>query len=118
MSSKGTNLGSSRRVIIPGETIYPTTYPGYKAYTESITPDSEDKEYTFIYEPTNYKISYIVDGKSTSIPEAAETYTIEDVTYYPPELSKEGYKFSGWTPECIKSGEYGDVFFIANFNKI
>ena len=118
MSSKGTNLGSSRRVIIPGETIYPTTYTGYKAYTESITPDSEDKEYTFIYEPTNYKISYIVDGKSTSIPEAAETYTIEDVTYYPPELSKEGYKFSGWTPECIKSGEYGDVFFIANFNKI
>ena len=118
MSSKGTNLGYSRRLIITGETIYPTTYPGYKAYTESITPDSEDKEYTFIYEPTNYKISYIVDGKSVSIPEAAETYTIEDVTYYPPELSKEGYKFSGWTPECIKSGEYGDVFFIANFNKI
>lgn len=118
MSSTGAIFGTFKRLIIPGTTIYPTTYPGYKAYTKSITPDSEDKEYTFIYEPTNYKISYIVDGKATSVPGAATSYTIEDVSYYPPELSKEGYKFSGWSPECIKSGEYGDVTFIANFNKI
>ena len=118
MSSTGANLGTSKRLVIPGTTIYPTTYPGYKAYTESITIDSEDKEYTFIYEPINFKISYFVDGKTTSVPGAATSYTIEDVSYYPPELSKEGYKFSGWSPECIKSGEYGDVTFIANFNKI
>ena len=118
MSSTGTILGTSKRAVIPGETIYPITYPGYKAYTESIIIDSEDKEYTFIYEPNNYKISYIVDGKTTSVPGAATSYTIENVSYYPPELSKEGYKFSGWSPECIKSGEYGDVTFIANFNKI
>lgn len=118
MSSTGTILGTSERLVIPGTTIYPTTYPGYKAYTESIIIDSEDKEYTFIYEPINFKISYFIDGKTTSVPGAATSYTIEDVSYYPPELSKEGYKFSGWSPECIKSGEYGDVTFIANFNKI
>lgn len=118
ISSTGTNLNVSEKVVIPGETIYPETYAGYTVYTKSITIDSEDKEYTFIYEPINYKIFYIVDGESIVIPGAATHYTIEDISYYPPELSKEGYKFSGWSPECIYSGEYGDVTFIATYTKI
>lgn len=118
LSSTGANLGASEKIVIPGETIYPESYTGYKAYTESIIIDSDDKEYTFIYEPIQYKISYIVDGSPIVIPGAATHYTIEDIDYYPPELSKEGYKFSGWSPECIHSGEYGDVTFIATYIKI
>lgn len=118
ISSTGTNLNVSEKVVIPGETIYPEAYAGYTVYTKSITIDSEDKEYTFIYEHIDYKISYIVDGESIVIPGAATNYTIEDISYYPPELSKEGYKFSGWSPECIHSGEYGDVTFIATYTKI
>lgn len=117
MSSNGSKLDASDEVHIPGETVYPKAFAGYKAFTTSIVIDSKDKEYTFIYEPISYKLSYIVDGKeNTKI--SAKSYTIEDVDYYPPELSKEGYTFSGWSPECIRQGEYGDVTFIATFNKI
>ena len=116
MSSNGSKLETSDEVHIPGETVYPKAFAGYKAFTTSIVIDSKDKEYTFIYEPISYKLYYIVDGEeNTKI--AAKSYTIEDVDYYPPELSKEGYTFSGWSPECIHQGEYGDVTFIATFNK-
>ena len=54
---------------------------------------------------------------TTSVPEAKETYTVEDVGYYPPNLYKEGYTFSGWAPECIHAGDQGDVTFIASFYK-
>lgn len=117
MSSNGTILGTSREDHIPGETIYPKSFDGYESFTKSIVIDSKDKEYTFIYTPIKYKISYKVDNEiRTDIGPAA--YTIEDVDYYPPELYKEGYTFSGWDPKCIKHGEYGDVTFTSNFYKI
>lgn len=118
MSSTGTIFGASVEGIIPGSTIYPKNITGYKPYTESILIDNPDKEYTFIYEPLRFNISYMVDGKETSVMGAATSYTIEDVSYYPPELSKDGYKFSGWSPKCIKQGEYGNVTFVANFIKV
>lgn len=118
MSSSGRILGSSKETHIPGETIYHKSFNGYKPFIRSIEIDSPDKEYTFIYDAIPYKISYIVDGKETSVIEAPIFYTIENVGYYPPELFKEGYTFSGWYPECIKAGEYGDATFVANFIKI
>ena len=117
MSSIGTILDTSERDLIPGDTIYPKSFSGYTAFTKSIEIDSPDKEYTFIYAPIEYKISYIVDSSLTSVPEAKETYTVEDVGYYPPNLYKEGYTFSGWAPECIHAGDQGDVTFIASFYK-
>lgn len=117
MSSTGTILDTSERDLIPGDTIYPKSFSGYTAFTKSIEIDSPDKEYTFIYAPIEYKISYIVDSSLTSVPEAKETYTVEDVGYYPPDLYKEGYTFSGWAPECIHAGDQGDVTFIASFYK-
>ena len=117
MSSTGTILDTSERDLIPGDTIYPKSFSGYTAFTKSIEIDSPDKEYTFIYTPIEYKISYIVDSSLTSVPEAKETYTVEDVGYYPPDLYKEGYTFSGWAPECIHAGDQGDVTFIASFYK-
>ena len=116
-SSSGTVLEVNKdESHIPGETIFPKYYTGYKPFTSSITIDNKSIEYTFIYNPISYKITYMVDGKvNTDIQTTA--YTIEDVDYYPPELSKEGYTFSGWSPECIKHGEYGDVTFIASFRK-
>ena len=117
MSSTGTILDTSERDLIPGDTIYPKSFSGYTDFTKSIEIDSPDKEYTFIYTPIEYKISYIVDSSLTSVPEAKETYTVEDVGYYPPDLYKEGYTFSGWAPECIHAGDQGDVTFIASFYK-
>ena len=117
MSSTGTILDTSERDLIPGDTIYPKSFSGYTAFTKSIEIDSPDKEYTFIYTLIEYKISYIVDSSLTSVPEAKETYTVEDVGYYPPNLYKEGYTFSGWAPECIHAGDQGDVTFIASFYK-
>ena len=117
MSSTGTILDTSDRDLIPGDTIYPKSFSGYIAFTKSIEIDSPDKEYTFIYTPIEYKISYIVDSSLASVPEAKETYTVEDVGYYPPNLYKEGYTFSGWAPECIHAGDQGDVTFIASFYK-
>lgn len=117
MSSTGTILDTSERDLIPGDTIYPKSFSGYTAFTKSIEIDSPDKEYTFIYAPIEYKISYVVDSSLTSVPEAKETYTVEDVGYYPPNLYKEGYTFSGWAPECIHAGDQGDVTFIASFYK-
>ena len=117
MSSTGTILDTSDRDLIPGDTIYPKSFSGYIAFTKSIEIDSPDKEYTFIYTPIEYKISYIVDSSLTSVPEAKETYTVEDVGYYPPNLYKEGYTFSGWAPEYIHAGDQGDVTFIASFYK-
>ena len=117
MSSIGTILDTSERDLIPGDTIYPKSFSGYIAFTKSIEIDSPDKEYIFIYTPIEYKISYIVDSLLTSVPEAKETYTVEDVGYYPPNLYKEGYTFSGWAPEYIHAGDQGDVTFIASFYK-
>lgn len=117
MSSTGTILDTSERDLIPGDTIYPRSFSGYTAFTKSIEIDSPDKEYIFIYAPIEYKISYIVDTSLTSVYEAKETYTVEDVGYYPPNLYKEGYTFSGWAPECIHAGDQGDVTFIASFYK-
>lgn len=115
MSSTGAILDTSERDLIPGDTIYPKSFSGYTAFTKSIEIDSPDKEYTFIYTPIEYKISYIVDSSLTSVHEAKKTYTVEDVGYYPPNLYKEGYTFSGWAPECIHAGDQGDVTFIASF---
>ena len=117
MSSTGTILDTSERDLIPGDTIYPKSFSGYTAFTKSIEIDSPYQENTFIYAPIEYKISYVVDSSLTSVPEAKKTYTVEDVSYYPPNLYKEGYTFSGWAPECIHAGDQGDVTFIASFYK-
>lgn len=116
MSSTGKVLEVVTEDRIPGEVIYPKGITGYNAITSSVTITSPKEEYTFIYDPISYKISYSLDGGEL-VDSKKTSYTIEDETYYPPEAFKFGMKFLGWNPECIEQGEYGNKSFIANFGK-
>lgn len=115
--SYGKNTDTVDIKVIPGETIYPVSIAGYTSDIKSIVVDDPNKEYIFTYTPITYHISYIVDGKEITNPGLEDHYSTGNIDYYPPDISKEGYTFSGWSPECIYQGDYGDVTFIATFNK-
>lgn len=112
-SSTGTKLDEVVSDRIPGETVFSKMISGYKAVNETIKITSPTEEYTFVYDPIQYKISYELNGGE--IYNEKTSYTIEDETYYPPEPVKSGMKFTKWIPECIEHGEYGNASFIANF---
>lgn len=114
-SSTGVELDSMTGNRIPNEVIYAKSIKGYTPITKSIEIDSCDKEYTFEYSPIVYNISYETSGGELQYPK--KTYTIEDETYYPPEPIKSGFKFIGWNPEYISNGDYGNVSFVASYEK-
>lgn len=118
MSSNGSIFESIKTTVIPNDTIYSKSYNGYESVNTSIIVDKNGGVYSFIYNPIKYKITYIVDGEEMSPSPGAIEYTIEDVDYYPPDITKEGYTFTAWNPSKISHGEYGDKTFIGTFNKI
>ena len=76
--------------------------------------DKPNEIYTFNYNPIEYNISYVLNG-GTLVDTKKEKYTIEDDSYFPPAPYKEGFVFDRWIPECIESGNTGNVTFIAQY---
>ena len=60
-----------------------------------------------------YKINYSLDGGTLS--DAKYLYTKNDYGYAPPAPVKEGYTFTGWTPESIPADSTGNITFTANW---
>ena len=114
VSSTGRTIETVNTNCIPGQILYAKNITAYNADTQSVVITNKDIEYSLIYIPVNYLISYETDGGT--IPSTAKTsYTIEDGAYTPPEAVKSGYRFVKWNPERIENGDYGNVKFIANY---
>ena len=58
-------------------------------------------------------ISYNLNGGT--ITSQKTEYTVEDYGYTPPIPKKDGYTFTGWSPEGIADGSKGNVMFTANW---
>lgn len=61
----------------------------------------------------SYNIHYVLDG-GTLTGEKTE-YTSDDYGYTPPTPTKEGCKFTGWSPASIPSGTTGEITFTAGW---
>jgi hypothetical protein len=113
ISSTGKILKNINENHKPREVIYPSNIEGYTCNTNSITIDSSDKVYTFIYTPIEYDIRYSL-GEGV-LPFAKTTYNIEEEDFYPAKPVKDEYTFTNWEPEYIPSGSTGNYNFIANY---
>ena len=60
------------------------------------------------------KISYKLDGGTLAAGSLTE-YGSADYGYMPPEPTKEGYTFTGWSPASIPADSAGNVIFTANW---
>lgn len=78
--------------------------------------ETGDKTFTAVWALTNYSITYSLSGGSIS--EQQKTYNIESSSYTPPDPSRTGYKFTGWTPKMIAKGSTGDKTFTASWDPI
>lgn len=58
-------------------------------------------------------ISYNLNGGTLTGQKT--TYTVEDYGYTPPIPKKDGYTFTGWSPESLANGSKGNVTFTANW---
>lgn len=110
----GYQLDIVRDNFIPGQELYPKSFEGYNSPTSPIVIDKPNEIYTFNYNPIEYNISYVLNG-GTLVDTKKEKYTIEDDSYFPPAPYKEGFVFDRWIPECIESGNVGNVTFIAQY---
>ena len=81
-----------------------------------------DKTYTANWTPTNYTITYNLDGGSANNP---SSYNIETDTFTLSNPTKNGYTFIGWTGSngstkqtsvSIAKGSTGDKTYTANWN--
>lgn len=60
-------------------------------------------------------ISYNLNGGT--ITGQKTEYTVEDYGYTPPVPKKDGYTFTGWSPEGILNGSKGNITFTANWKE-
>ena len=92
--------------------------------TVSVTVGSTgNKSYTANWTPTNYTISYELDGGSVT-PANPENYNIETATFTLNNPTKVGYTFAGWTgsngstpqkPVSVTIGSTGNKSYTANW---
>ena len=110
-SITGIVLDTINTSVIPNSEEFAKSFNGYKPVEESIIINDQDSTYTFYYSPIEYTIDYITNGGELINPK--DTYTIEDESYYPPNPVKPGYAFDKWEPECINTGDTGNIEFVA-----
>lgn len=113
ISRSGRNLGRGWSGSTMSFTeILPIAIEGYTAPSAQIV-DRNEKSITFIYEPIEYPITYVLN--LGTLEGAKTTYNIED-NYIPPNPVREGLIFAGWQPERIAPGTTGPFTFIANWD--
>lgn len=62
--------------------------------------------------PKSYTITYNL-GENAVLSGQKTRYTADDYGYTPPEPTREGYKFTGWSPASIEDGKTGTITFTA-----
>ena len=62
--------------------------------------------------PKSYVITYDL-GENAVLSGQKTRYTADDYGYTPPTPTREGYKFTGWSPASIEDGKTGPVNFTA-----
>lgn len=93
------------------------TEPDGGIRVSTFTPIDSETTFHAHWTPTPYEITYNLHGRG-SMPDSAKTsYTIEDPTYQPPAPSRNiyGFTFSGWIPENLPTGTFGDFEFRADW---
>lgn len=101
-----------------GETYAPSALTADGCTFNGWTPESAQKpdhspiEFVAEWTPNTYDITYNLNGHGEE--PAKKTYTYGE-SYTPPDLTADGYRFNGWTPECITPTTHGDVNFIASW---
>lgn len=63
------------------------------------------------------KISYVLDGGTLADGSLTE-YGSSDYGYTPPEPTKEGFVFAGWSPASIPTDSAGNITFTANWDAV
>lgn len=66
--------------------------------------------------PKSYAITYDL-GENAVLSGQKTRYTADDYGYTPPEPTREGYKFTGWSPASIEDGKTGSITFTAQQTK-
>lgn len=100
-SNKGTTTDETTYEVLYGATPTEpeiTNQLGYefKGWNKTIAPVTGDETYTAQFEPTEFEITYVLDGGSVVVANPA-TYTIESSGITLNNPTKQGYDFSGWT---------------------
>jgi len=86
------------------------TFKGWDPAVPATVPAS-DMTFTAQWERNIYKVTWIVEGQST-VKEVAYGSPIEK----PADPTKEGYTFTGWTPEVPATMPANDLTFTAQFS--
>ena len=86
------------------------TFLGWNPEVPDSIPAS-DMTFTAQWQPNTYKVTWIVEGQST-VKEVVYGTPIEK----PTDPTKEGYTFTGWTPEVPDSMPANDMTFTAQFS--
>lgn len=113
VSTTGIPLYIITKDVIPNQTVYAMNIEGYSVGVDHLEITDPNKVYMFIYIPKEYDISYILNGSELINPKTK--YTVEDEDYYPAIPVKSGSEFDYWEPECINTGDTGNVVFVAFF---
>ena len=71
-----------------------------------------DQTFTAQWQRNNYKVTWIVDGEATVV-----EYAYEDVINIPTDPEKEGFTFTGWSPEVPATVPAADLTFTAQWER-
>ena len=85
------------------------TFKGWSPEVPATVP-AEDKTFTAQWERNKYNLTWVVDGE-----ESTTEVLYEDPITKPEDPTKEGYTFTGWTPEVAETMPAGDVTYTAQF---
>lgn len=94
--------------VIPSKAGY--TFIGWEGYTPGMTMPANDLELKALWLIKTFTVTWIVDGA-----ESVETYKYGADIVKPENPVKEGYEFTGWTPEVAGTIGEENLTYAANF---
>lgn len=116
--------GANQTVSLPSSTKKGYSFLGYQQKsTGKIVPSgnspiiSQDDSFTAQYQVINYSIGYNLNGGSIS--GQRTSYNITNYNYTPPNPSRRGYRFSGWSTNYASGdSQVGNRTYTANWRKL
>ncbi|MCR5150165.1 MAG: bacterial Ig-like domain-containing protein [Clostridiales bacterium] len=96
---------SIKEPAVPEKEGYAGAWPSYKLGAQDITIEA-------VYTPNTYTVNWVADGKTTSI-----GVTFGAAIPQPAVPQKDGYTFTGWTPQVHVAMPAHDLTFTAKFEK-
>ena len=113
--ANGETLASGQ--LMPGENLDAPEAPAKTGYTFkgwspafTGTMPANNVTYKAVYEPNPYKVTWVIDGTQFT-----ETINCDAKIGTPNVPAKEGYTFTGWTPEVPATMPAEDMTFTAQF---